>query len=356
MTLKPYFKHRRTILHIDLSAPPNERWVKPAEKVGDELQELLSEIVCIVQDGIASYGLPEPLHTIVTQLAHSASSTAGLIVAIVARIFGQEYPAEIKGLAAGADVPYTHALLANLMYDITQISESLGSIACSSYSLNHWGKPVLVRNMDWDIPDSIGRHTVMIEFHRGRNSYRSIGVVGLVGVLSAICTGKWAVTLNQAPVKQLGIRYMQTPALQRLRQACDRMTGFKGLVRQICQYQTMSPFFAHVVGTSPHEHVVISGLGKSYESRAFAATQYIVQTNHFVGTELDQFNPEGLLDNYDTADRYSAIIRRLKKGIPRSLKRAWDVMNERSITNAGTQQSMVLCPATGQLLLRVRVD
>ena len=60
-----------------------------------------------------------------------------------------------------------------------------------------------------------------MRFHRGKRHYTSVGIIGMVGVLSAMYDNHWAATLNQAPICKLGVRYFQWPALQRLRAVCD---------------------------------------------------------------------------------------------------------------------------------------
>lgn len=357
MGLLPYSLHRRTLLHVDLNAPAEERWAEAGAKIGDEIQEAVQEVVELVIDSfdeLSAYW-PVGFRWAVSQLLYPSSYLGSRLIHSVAGLFGQNYQHEIAGLARAAEVPYTHLLLANLMYDISAIRDSFSPRACSSFSTKIRGKPVLVRNMDWDFPESIGKHTVMVRFHKGRKSYASVGIAGMVGVLSALYRGNWAVTLNQAPVACTGVQYFQMPALQRVRQVCDGFGNFRSFVNRLQKLQTMSPFFAHVIGNEADQQVVINGFGDSFLERTLEDEPFIIQTNHFIGEESEDYNPEGFMDESDTEVRYSAIRRRLKKLRPISKKALWKVIARAPVTNSSTMQSMVMCPATNKLLLKVRV-
>jgi len=304
-------------------------------------------------------GIPQRLRPLIRAAAHGTGRVAGRILGTVAGCFGGEYAAEIQGLAAAAEAPFSQVFLSNLMYDLTQMSDHWsGASACSSFSFNLKGTPTLARNMDWCLPAGVGRHTVLVRFHRGGKSYLSVGVVGLVGVLSAMYEGHWAVTLNQAPVQRLAIRYTQWPALHRLRAACDGFGSFRSVTRRLRAFQTMSPFFVHAVGVKPTEHVVLSSLGHEFHVRRKTASA-LIQTNHFVD-DLERLNPpdtfldaDGCEWRYDSRPRYEALQRRLRE-LPKSLDESLRKLQRSPVTTEATQQQMVLRPATGEYALRVR--
>jgi hypothetical protein len=216
--------------------------------------------------------------------------------------------------------------------------------------------------MDWDTPDSVGRHTILVRFHKGDRSYLSVGVLGMVGVLSAMYPGHWVVTLNQAPSDYLGIRWTQWPALQRLRAACDGFGDFKRVVSRIQRRQTMSPFFAHVVGVSPDQHVIVNGFGDSYGTRKMAqGDRFLVQTNHFAGKyDTEDYNPpdsgedeDGEPWEFNTRPRYDVLQRRLNAVLPASIDDAVSRLQRSPVTNECTMQKMAFCPATGDWRLLV---
>jgi hypothetical protein len=113
----------------------------------------------------------------------------GRLIDMIAACFGEEYVAEIRSIAKHAGQPLSHVVLGNFMYDGCQMA-GIHGLGCSSYSCNIDGKPTLVRNMDWVWPRSTGRQSRLIRFHRGRDAYTSVSVLGCVGVVSAFCPGK----------------------------------------------------------------------------------------------------------------------------------------------------------------------
>jgi hypothetical protein len=362
LTLIPYNRHRGgRVYDVDLAEPPVQRWRSLGRELGDELHELLADVVELCEENLS--GVPSLLRPLAKAAMHGASRLGGSVIGTIAGWCGGEYVEEIAGLAKTAEVPFSQVLLSNLTYDLTQISQRWsGASACSSYSCNVRGKPVLARCMDWSWPSSTGSHTVVFRFHRGRESYLSIGIVGLVGVLSAMYEGHWAVTLNMAPTAGLKANHTQWPALQRLRAACDGLGSFRGLVRRISEYRTMSPFHCQVIGIRPEDHVVIDGFGTEYGFRR-TENGRLIQTNHYVGDDVAHMNPvdgefedeQGQCWYWDTYPRYRALERRLKD-LPRTLSGAMAKLARPPVTHEGTQQRMVLNPATGKLLLEVRVE
>lgn len=359
MALADYSLTARPEFPIDLRVPPAERWRAFGREHAADLHSLLGDIAELCEEHLQQ--IPRQLRPSARAAARGAGRLAGRLFATVASRYDVEYVDEIRGLAAAADAPFSDVLLANLIYDLWQfVDRRVGAAACSSFSCNVRGRPVLARNMDWCWPDSVGRHTVLIRFHRGHDSYLSIGVVGLVGVLTAMREGHWAVALNQAPAQRLPFNVTQWPALHRLRAACDGLGTFRSLIRRLTTDQTMSPFFAHLIGTRLDEHRVVTGLGRAFATRR-STTPALIQTNHFVDDDLEHLNPpeefvdaDGSVWYYDTRLRYEALRRRLRT-LPRSLAAAMTKIRRSPVTTEATMQSMTLCPAIGRWTLRVAV-
>jgi hypothetical protein len=359
MPLVNFEKLHRSEFLIDLRAPPVQRWRAFGREHAADLHDLLGDIAELCDKHFQH--IPRQLRPLARAAARGAGRVAGRLFATVASRYDVEYVDEIRGLAAAADAPFSDVLLANLIYDLWQfVDRRVGAAACSSFSCNVRGRPVLARNMDWCWPDTVGRHTVLIHFHRGRDSYLSIGVVGLVGILTAMHEGHRAVALNQAPAQRLSFNATQWPALHRLRAACDGLGTFRSLIRRLTAAQTMTAFFAHVVGTRPEEHVVVTSLGRAFATRR-STTPVLIQTNHFVDDDLEHLNPpeefaddDGCVWYYNTRLRYGALRRRLRT-LPRSLAAAITKIRRSPVTTEATMQSMSLCPANGRWLLRVAV-
>ena len=115
----------------------------------------------------------------------------------------------------------------------------------------------------------------------------------------------------------------------------------------------MTSFFAHVVGTKPTQHTVITGLGDSFRRRGMKGDK-LVQTNHFAGhRDLEELNgPERWEDEdgqewyCDSHDRAKSLTRRLKAP-PRTLAEARSKICTSAVTSTDTMQQMVFQPASG---------
>ena len=354
MPLVQYSSHSGKVYDIDLAAPPDERWTEAAEQFGNQVHKLLAHVDEVLDESLSH--LPAFWrHTIKLLKSHIATPLAGIVV----RCFGQDYAHEIRGISRTIGAPYGELVVANLLYDVSQSLTTKG--ACSSASfVTSKGKPVLARNLDWAFPDSVGEHSVVCRFHRRKSFYTSIGVAGFVGVLSAQRNKAWAVTLNQAPAHALPSQWTQMPACMHLRSACDRSMTFDSLVRNIMSTRTMSPFFAHVVGTEPYQQVILHGYGVEYSQRE-TEDGVLVQTNHFADPDDEHLNPardefeeDGELFFHDTYPRYDALIRRLKKQKPGTIDAARRLLKGLPVTHENTMQSMVLYPSASKITLDVR--
>jgi len=344
MPLVDYTRTNRPVFDIDLDADPYDRWQEVGRRNKAKLGRFLRDIEAMLYDCADTWYL--------RALLTGGTVVGGPLAALIARLFGEDYQAEIRGLAHASGLPESKLFLANLTYDLTVGRQGIWG-ACSSFSVVAEKAPVLVRNMDWALPESTGRYTVMTRFHKGRHSYINIAPLGCVGVLSAMRVGAWAVTLNQAPPTGWP-QLLQWPAMHRLRKACDSSLTFGALVRRATEYQTMTPFFAHVVGTTPAEQVVIESTADKFRKRKAKPGKPLIQTNHFVLPGHRHHNGEAWQgDDCEICDRYAALHERLKKK-PKDFADAFGRIRGRPVTHADTMNQMALRPADGKAVVRVR--
>ena len=357
MKLFEYPETRLPTYDVDLEAPPDVRWKHIAQKEAKNIGRLLDDVVGLCSARARRF--PLVVRPLVIAAGKGLAGLGGRVVDMIAGCFGEEYVAEIRSIAKHAHQPLSHVMLGNLTYDLCQMAGIYG-LGCSSYSCNIDGMPTLVRNMDWVWPRSTGKHSRLIRFHRGNDYYTSVSVLGCVGVVSASCPGKWAVTINQAPTEGTTTSYFQWPVLQRLRNVCDQMGTYRDVVTGLQEYQTMTSFFAHVVGTKPTQHTVITGLGDSFRRRGMKGDK-LVQTNHFAGhRDLEELNgPERWEDEdgqewyCDSHDRAKSLTRRLKAP-PRTLTEARSKICTSAVTTEDTMQQMVFQPASEYSRIWVR--
>lgn len=362
MSLVDYTRTNRPVFDIDLDAPPYERWAEVGRRNRAKLARFMRDIEAMSHELVDNLvdrspdWFPESLRrmskSILKPLLAGASRLTGKLGAQVARSFGEDYADEIRGLAHTSGLPESKLFLANLTYDVSVELERRSS-ACSSFSVVVGGAPVLVRNMDWARPESTGRFTVMTRFHQGDASYVNIAPLGCVGVLSAMRVGAWAVTLNQAsPTGPL--RIPQWPVMHRIRKACDTSLTFSSLVRQLTEMETMSPFFAHVVGTKPNQQVVVEGTSEAFLKRRAKPGRPIIQTNHFVHSSHRHHNgPDWQGRDCEICDRYAALEQRLRRK-PKDFADAFSRIRGQPVTHSETMNQMALRPIDGKAVVRVR--
>jgi hypothetical protein len=369
MPLVNYARTNRPVFDIDLDASPYDRWQDVGRRNKAKLGRFLREIEDLAKDGMMDW-IDQPsawvpafirstAKRLIGPLLECAGRVGGRLGSLMARSFGEDYQAEIRGLAHASGLPESKLFLANLTYDLTVASDWWLQAkrrffgACSSFSVSVAGHPVLVRNMDWALPESTGRMTVMTRFHKGSSDYINIAPIGCVGVLSAMRVGGWAVTLNQAPPAGLP-RFPQWPAMHRLRNACDVSLMFPQLVRRIAEYQTLTPFFAHVVGTEPDQQIVIEGAAGGFRRRRAKRGKPLIQTNHFIHDAHRHHNGEEWQGrDCDICDRYAALQQRLRTK-PKDFADAFSRIRGRPVTHSGTMNQMALRPADGKAIVRVR--
>jgi len=132
------------------------------------------------------------------------------------------------------------------------------------------------------------------------------------------------------------------------------------LVRRIRNEQTLTPFFAHAVGTKPEQQVLIEHAATRTHLRRPDPTGVLIQTNHFVSSKNACLNLGAMddLGNTDRTDdfycgRYEALERRLAKR-PGSVKEAFEKLARSPVTYENTMNAMLLRPSSGQSVVRVR--
>jgi hypothetical protein len=355
MSLIDYSQTKRPVFEIDLDLAPYDRWQEVGRRQRARLGRFLGDIRKMAEEHAEAWlkQFSKPKQPLIRSLLRGGVKVTGPLAVFVARIFGEEYQEEIRGLAHASGHDLNTLFLANLMYDISVGLAALPT-ACSSFSTTLDDTPVLVRTMDWALPRSTGKYTFITRFGKGRNSYVNIAPLGCVGVLSAMRTGAWAVTLNQAPPNGLP-RILQWPAMHRLRAACDASLGYASLVRRIREQQTMTSFFAHAVGTKAHEQTVIEHVAETSHIRKVRPEGHLIQTNHFTSKKYKHLNPrdDGCMDADSDYQcwRYYELEKKLKKQAA-TLRGTFGKLSP--VTHEDTMNSMILRPADGASIVRVR--
>lgn len=332
------------IYDIDLNAPPEVRWREFARAEGNTIHKLLNDTEEKLEELYAQRSV------FLRPFLRAGSWGLSSLFHRAAQAIGQEYAAEISSLSRFAEVENWRVMAGNLLYDVTSMAEVYGC-GCSSYSCVVDGAPVLARNMDWVIPESVGKYTRIIKFHRGDSMYLAVGVPGFVGIVSAM-SKNWALAINQAPnIRKNNI--FQWPALQCVRRVCDASFSYTALLDNFTRFVTAVPFFAHCVGTEPDEQTVVVGTGDEYRFRQ-PKNGSLIQTNHYLHEDLAHHNPVNTAGvEWDTYPRFRSLKRRLKT-LPENEEDVLAKLRGRPVTHDGTVQQMMFCPATSGCVVKVK--
>jgi hypothetical protein len=136
--------------------------------------------------------------------------------------------------------------------------------------------PRLRRTLDWPFP-GLGRLVEVVRRQGNAGPYLNVTWPGFVGVLTAVAPGRFAASINQAPMRQrtplpwldyalnalLGLRSTALPPEHLLRQAFETCATFEEGRRLLETTPVARPVLFTLVGCKPGERVVIERDGDS---------------------------------------------------------------------------------------------
>jgi hypothetical protein len=207
-------------------------------------------------------------------------------------LISKEMTEEAIGLSEVTGVPVSHIVLSNCTYDFTQL--------CSAaVYLDSKKRPVMIRYMDWDLPEDIANYTVQVDYVRdGVPAYSSVGFAGFLGVVTAF-SPKWALAMNQAPSEHLRISHpikktsllSATPTTYAMRQLCDRATSYTSLKQGLKKVDSMTPFMALTCGMMPGEGARIERPDRGRATRTnMEEADPLTLTNHYLHAQHQNLN------------------------------------------------------------------
>ncbi|MFO0695979.1 MAG: C45 family peptidase [Polyangiales bacterium] len=269
---------------------------------------------------------------------------------VLARVYGDHpYVRELEGLARSASVGLEELYLANIAYDITSVAGATGLIGCTG--MVHGGgdsqPPMIARNMDWVFPTGIGAHSCVFRFVDDHGSYLSVGFPGVTGVISALSSHGFALTVNQAFHCGLpSFTSLPVPWLTRL--VMDSATSYASARRVLATTAAATSSYLLLAGSRPGEAARVVSHGSSDDVLAVGKDRYAVVANHDPDEDFDVCDGE----DGDSYARHRALEKRAAGVGAGDIRAARLALSRWPVSHASTVHQMVLVPASGELHLR----
>lgn len=331
---------------VDLEQPARERWIAPGRKIA-ALANKLTDSMLNDSEGL----IPAPLRPLLSKKAGVVS----LFASIPCRFLSNELMEEAIGLSKATGIPASLLALSNCCYDFTQLQSGIFPTACSAGIYHNKAKqPVMVRYMDWGLPEDIAKYTIVVDYVRdGIPAYSSLGFAGFLGVITATAPG-WALAMNQAPAGRVRKFLSHTPTTYAIRTVCDQSETFSELEQGLMSVKTMTPFMSLICGTEVGEELRIERPehGKATKDRppkgrSLALTNHYIHKNHRkLNTDTFWTDEEGLDWCSDTEERLCEV-----EEIAHSLNRserlpALGKLKVDPVFNSSTAHIALMCPAS----------
>ncbi len=337
-------------IEVDLDAPAEERWIRPGKRIAGRVHALTESVLALCSDYLPTFLQP---------LLYKKAAFAALVADPVIRVFLGPLFEECKGLSKTTGVPAQLLAVSNCAYDVSQFLPGFHPTACSAGIFHDSaGRPVMVRYMDWLIPEDIARYTTVVHFHSGgKLAYSSLGFAGFLGVVTAVGPA-WAVSLNQAPSAHVRKSFFGHPACYAMRMACDESGTFSDLRKNILAAKPFTPFLSLLCGTERGEAARIEkpNQGTATCVRATKRNPHLALANHYVhrnhrtlNTETEWTDADGQDWMSDTHERFCEVHRLAQEaeGCQRlpGLRR----FEEEPVRNDHTVHLALMRPATATL-------
>lgn len=345
------------IIDVDLDAPADERWEEPCRKISGMVGELTDEVI-----EMAEGYLPPALQFLLNKQGKLAAKFLSLPVGTR---LGSLYQ-ESRGVARATGVPAELIALSNCLYDIMQVVPTGGPTACSCAAFaDSADQPVMLRFMDWALPENIGKYTVITRFHRdGEMAYASVGFAGFLGVVTA-GGPNWAVALDQAPcsfgqISKWGL-LRDLPACYAMRLACDEADSFEALEENILECAPMTPFLSLLCGSEPGEvariekvNAVTASCTKPTKKQPLLAlaNHYLHRDHRHLNGETEWEDDDGQEWMSDTYERMESVYEMAADACGCGKLPALGKFRQEPACNDNTVHLALMRPATAELHLK----
>jgi predicted choloylglycine hydrolase len=365
------FKRVTKKFTIDLSLPEDERW-----------QHVISE------DSKAAKAL---VRRVAKEMELVPRPVANAFAAAY-KALGGRYTKEMQSWADGLDVTLGEMALIQSSYELQHASEYFAStrlyqgiedalikldeiktkfskfkrrltpLGCTAgiRSSKH-GHMHHLRSMDWPLK-GMAAATRILEFKQGKRRFITVGVTGMVGVLSGMLPGAYSVSINMAPPHRLP-SMRRFGALFLLRETLEECDTYGAAVSRLASMPLAAGVFFVVCGAKPHQGCVIERTQTHAQIRKFSGVP-LVHANHYESRRFQKFNAsyeeedeyEGSIFE-DSSHRANALKERLAK-LPRlsDLNEYATALSRSPVGNERTVHRMAFCPRSGEMAAWARMN
>ena len=325
--LRPFlYKHSEAKMmkriKIDLKHKPTERWS-------------LNEILCLQANELLGFYLED---------IGLAGDNLTLIDDEVLALIPDDYLSELKGIARLCGRDFKEFIAGNLYYDFMKMV-----FGCTAFSSPSPDGPFHSRNLDWLAQDrALSRFTLICDFVNGPcGDFATVGWPGIVGALSGVAKGRFAITLNAAMSSdKIDIGF---PVAFLIRNVLETVACFDEAVDILSHAEIPCDCLLLVTGTTNEQAVVIERTPKRYAHR-WAGNGKVCVTNDF--HILENYSAMDISDNelvITSCNRLNRVKELLNQNLPEGPEVCLEYLSDEKVKMQITEQQMVFQAGTGLL-------
>lgn len=336
-------------IHVDLDAPAEERWESGGKKIAAKIHALTDSLLEMCREYLPA--LLQPLLT-------KKGSFASLLAQPFCHALLGPLMQECRAISKATGIPAPLLAVSNCAYDFCQLMPGFYPTACSAAVFHDAAdRPVLLRYMDWAMPEDIAKYTVLVHFESGGlPAYSSLGFAGFLGVVTAVGPA-WAVALNQAPSAHVPKSLFGSPACYGMRLACDESGTFRDMRENILAARTFTPFLSLLCGT---EHGESTRIEKPFQGKATCtrpsakfstalSNHYLHRDHRKLNSETEWTDDDGQEWMINTEDRISEVHRLASEAEGSARLPGLRRFEEEPVFNDSTVHLALMRPATQTL-------
>jgi hypothetical protein len=308
------------------------------------------------------------LKAVKSTLPHIDASSLSLFEDLIPQLtksWNQCYIEELRAitsLLSGFDksIAMVHTILIHLQYELYAGCTSAAISLPSEDSV-----PLLVRNMDWEMP-ALKDLTIDVEFCRGGEPlYKCTTWAGYIGVLTASAAGKFAVSVNHREdfedeeSKGDFLKLLQLQACHPIgfavREVMETCTTFEQATERFNEVRLLAPTYLIVAGVDPgHCALIVRGEEDLVESSEVRGSVIQANMDHWIEDKKDKAYDEESVKRVRTVDQFlkctenNSALKSDRRLLHEALTKLFldRPLKEDDYTIYGT----LMCPKTGEYI------